>query len=144
MKYNNGDIYKGNFKLNKKNGKGILCFNQEEYLKIIQNIYFFDKNNKILFNLNLKNSIYIGEFINDKKEGKGILFMNNDELVNENIIYEGEFKNNKMIGIVYFYFKNGNYIKGHQKDDLFDNSQENILYLKYINIFYKKQYNIII
>ena len=46
-----------------------------------------------------------------------------------------------MIGIVYFYFKNGNYIK---KDDLFDNSQENILYLKYINIFYKKQYNIII
>ena len=49
-----------------------------------------------------------------------------------------------MIGIVYFYFKNGNYIKGHQKDDLFANSQENILYLKYINIFYKKQYNIII
>ena len=58
MKYNNGDIYKGNFKLNKKNGKGILCFNQEEYLKIIQNIYFFDKNNKILLFLSLFRSFF--------------------------------------------------------------------------------------
>lgn len=112
MKYNNGLIYEGEFKLNTKKGKGI------------QSLDLFDKDIKILFNLNLRNLVYIGEFINDKIEGKRILFINNDKFFNENIIYEGVFKNNKNDGKINLYFLNGNKLKTLMKEDSFNNTKE--------------------
>ena len=112
MKYKNGLIYEGEFKLNTKKGKGI------------QNLDLINKDIKILFNLNLRNLVYIGEFINDKIEGKRILFINNDKFFNENIIYEGVFKNNKNDGKINLYFLNGNKLKTLMKEDSFNNTKE--------------------
>ena len=51
---------------------------------------------KLIFNLNLKESIYIGSFNNELKEGNGILFINNKKNYFQNYtIFEGEFKNDK-------------------------------------------------
>ena len=74
MKYINGEIYDGKYN-DEKNGKGIFCFNQNDYKKVKNNLLLIQNNIFELFNFG--DSIYIGIFIKDKKEGIGIFYMNN-------------------------------------------------------------------
>ncbi len=72
MKYNNGEIYNGEWDNDNKNGEGLLYLNEEDY-QIINNNNFTHEN---IFKLKLKSYyIYKGTFINNIKEGNGILFL---------------------------------------------------------------------
>ena len=81
MKYNNGEIYNGEWDNDNKNGEGLLYLNEEDY-QIINNNNFTTEN---IFKLKLKSYyIYKGTFINNVKEGNGILFLNNNNKFFEN------------------------------------------------------------
>ena len=67
MLYNDGDKYEGEFKDDKKDGKGIYYFNSQSW----------------------NGAIYVGDFKNDNREGKGIFYYKNGDR------YEGEYNNDK-------------------------------------------------
>ena len=139
MIYNNGAKYEGEWKDNKKHGKGI--FISSHYLNCetkpglkYEGEFSYDKfegfgkviysngdkyegewkNNKqhgrgIL--INFTGTKYEGEWLDGKIEGIGIYYMNNGD------IYEGHFSNNKFNGYGKYFYNNGNYIEGIFKDD---------------------------
>ena len=119
MIYNNGSKYEGQWRNDKKNGKGIFFSS-----------HYFDCKNKV----GMK---YEGEFLNDKIEGFGIGTYSNGD------IYEGEWKNNKQYGkgtVIYmegskyigewmngkfegigiFYLKNGERFEGRFSDSKYN------------------------
>jgi hypothetical protein len=112
MKYNNGEIYKGNWKDDKKNGNGLLCFNKGDMELFYNNINLILNYIKNIDKLDFKDNFYFGNFENDLKNGKGILFIKNDKnnLIN-NMIYEGKYKDDKKDGEGIYYFNDNNYLK---------------------------------
>ena len=93
MIYNSGSKYEGQWKDNKKHGKGIY--------------YSYNKNN----NIGIK---YEGEFNNDKFEGKGIAIYSNGD------IYNGEWKNNKQYGKGIVIYKTGGRYEGEWEGGKFN------------------------
>ena len=139
MIYNNGARYEGEWKDNKKNGKGI--FISSHYLNCenkpglkYEGEFFddkFDGYGKVLYSngdryegewknnkqygkgilINFSGTRYEGEWIDGKIEGEGKYYMNNGDM------YEGHFSNNKFNGYGKYFYNNGNYIEGIFKDD---------------------------
>jgi len=79
MHWNNGDRYEGEWKNNKKEGRGIYYLGDGEF----------------------KGDRYEGDYKNGKAEEKGIYYYANGDR------YEGEFKNGKREGKGIYYFANG-------------------------------------
>ena len=79
MYIDGGNIYKGEFKNGKYEGKGIYYYNEEPS----------------------KGDRYEGDFKNGKSEGKGIYYWN------DGMRYEGDWKNDKREGKGIYYFNNG-------------------------------------
>ena len=92
MYIDSGNIYKGEFKNGKYDGKGIYYFNEEPY----------------------KGDRYEGDFKNGQRNGKGIYFCNNGDR------YDGDFKNDKMDGKGIYYYNNGDRYEGDWKNDKMD------------------------
>jgi hypothetical protein len=90
MTYNDGSKYDGQWKNDKKKGRGI--FISSHY-------------NDDTFGIR-----YEGEFNNDKFEGKGICKYSNGD------IYEGEWKNNKQYGRGVVKYNNGDRYEGEWED----------------------------
>ena len=86
--YIDGKIYKGEWKNDKIEGRGIMKYKKEE-----------------------KEEEYEGEFKNNKKEGKGIMRYNNGDK------YEGFWKDDKKEGKGTLYYRGGNIFEGYWKDD---------------------------
>ena len=88
MIYNNGDIYKGDWKNNLREAKGKMRYKdiKEEFEGILENdkeikgIIYYDNWDK-----------YEGEYKNNLREGKGTYYYNNGE------IYDGEYKNDSIV-----------------------------------------------
>ena len=112
-KYNNEDIYEGNFINDLKEGKGIMKYNNGD--------------------------IYDGNWKNDLKEGNGILkIKNGNEYEGEWInnifikgkikykngeIYNGEYKDNKREGFSEMKYNNGDIYKGNWINDKIDGKE---------------------
>ena len=79
IKWDNGDIYNGEWKEDKKEGKGIYCFNNGQR--------------------------YEGDWVNDKKEGRGIYYWNNGKYKGDR--YDGEWKNDNYEGNGIYYYNDG-------------------------------------
>ena len=124
--YENGDKYIGEFKNNKRNGKGIMYYNKNDEKKREKYEGEWKDGNKegkgILywrdgdkyegdFKLDItegkgtyyanNGDKYVGDFKNGKSNGKGIQYWNNGNR------YEGDFKNDKIEGKGVIYYKNG-------------------------------------
>ena len=96
MIFNNGAKYEGQWKNDKKHGKGVFTSS-----------HYFDCKN----NVGMK---YEGEFKEDKFEGFGItLYTNGDK-------YEGEWKNNKQYGKGIVTYFNGEKYEGDWSEGMFD------------------------
>ena len=110
--YNNfGDRYEGEFKNNFANGKGIYYYNNgDRYEGEFKN---YNANGKGIYYYN-DGDRYEGEYEDDKKNGKGKFFYNNGDR------YEGEYKNDKKNGKGKFYYNNGDRYEGE-----FKNNQKN-------------------
>ena len=109
----NDGIYIGETKNNKKDGKGIKNFKQND--ELLRKKYEGDwKNDKMegrgMLYLNNGNK-YEGHFNNDLKEGKGIYYFNNGDR------YEGDWKNNDKEGKGIFHYNNGNIYEGDWKNN---------------------------
>jgi hypothetical protein len=130
LRYKNGDVYNGEWKNNKKNGKGFIYLNEKDYEIINNNILLFDNNNiKEIFKLNIRDYVFIGNFINDEKKGKGILFMKYKE--NFLTIFIGEFNDKEMNGIIYF-------MNGLKNDNIIDETKIGKIYINILNKISKK------
>ena len=125
IKYENGDIYKGELFKDKKNGFGIYKYINGD---IYEGEFFEDKKDGFGIYKYINGDTYIGEFIHDKRGQYGILYYENDgffeggflnnekffgsEFLN-NEIYKGRFEENKRdYGILIkneceFFYKNG-------------------------------------
>ena len=86
--FNNGNRYEGEFKNDKYNGRGI---------------YYWNNGN-----------MYKGDFINGKKEGKGKYYFKNGD------IYEGDFKNDKFNGKGIDYHNEGDRYEGDFRKGKYD------------------------
>ena len=132
--YNNG-IYIGQVKDNKKEGKGLFIYNNNDLLiKYSLGYYLNDKKNGYFqeFNYN-SNLIFEGNYINNFKENLGIFYNNN----NNKIIFNGIYKyNKKNYGIIFWDNNNNEKWRGFFENDLMND--EGIFYYKYNN----KQYEI--
>ena len=139
MTYNNGARYEGEWKDDKKNGKGIYIsshyFNCEKNIGLKYEGDFFNdkfegfgiaiysngdkyegewKNNKQYGKGTLTNiggTKYTGDWIDGIYEGNGIYYMNNGER------YEGHFSKNKYNGYGKYFYNNGDFLEGIFKDD---------------------------
>ena len=85
MNLNNGNVYEGDFKNGKYEGKGIFIFKNGDR--------------------------YQGDFKNDKFEGKGKFYYNNGDK------YDGDWKKDKKDGKGIFYYANGSRYEGDWKND---------------------------
>ena len=134
--YENGDIYIDEYKNELKNGKGIIYYNKnEEYERNRYEGNFKDdkregkgiynsndgeryksdlKDNKIerkvIYYFNNGN-IHESDLKDDKREGKGIYYFNDGDR------YEGDWKDDKKEGKGLYYFNNGNRYNGDWKND---------------------------
>ena len=108
FKFQNGDIYQGDWYNNKKKGKGTMTYaNGDNY----DGYWRDDKMNSNGIFTYANGDLYFGEWKNDKKEGKGTMrYKNGDE-------YEGQWKDNKMEGSGIMRYKNGDLYEGQWKDD---------------------------
>ena len=131
MKYKNGEIYFGEWKDNMKNGIGLLCYNENDYKIIIENINVFTNNFYDLFELNIKHSIYRGQFISDQIEGKGILYdKDNNDFFSKNVIYVGNFKKSEKYNYGIVYFKKNAFFEAYWLDNkTIDEKKEAIFHL---------------
>ena len=110
MKYKSGIIYDGEWDNDLKNGKGILCLNENDYKLFKSKINFIFSNNiQQIFHLNLKQDVYYGSFLNDKKEGNGIFFQKSVKYKNNENLYIGKFHEDKMNYEGNTYFQNEKY-----------------------------------
>ena len=118
MKYNNGEIFIGNWKNNKKNGKGLLCFEINDMDLFNKNFDIIKNNIVKIFELDFGNNFYYGDFVNDIMDGKGILFMKKNENNMKDLIYEGDFKNNKKHGKGVIYFNKNLFSEIYMENDI--------------------------
>ena len=119
MIYNNGEIFIGNWKNNKKNGKGLLCYEIND-MDLFNKKFDIIKNNIVkIFELDFRNNFYYGDFVNDIMDGKGILLMKNNENNMKDLIYEGDFKNNKKHGKGVIYFNKNLFSEIYMENDRF-------------------------
>ena len=139
MMYSNGARYEGQWRNDKKNGKGIFTSSHYYNCKKVVGMKYegefkddkFDgygvttytngdkyegewKNNKQYGKgivTYCDGSKYDGEWVNGKFEGIGIFYLKNGEK------YEGRFADNKYNGYGKYYYNNGNYLEGIFKND---------------------------
>ena len=139
MKYKNGSIYEGQWKNDKRHGRGLYTtqnYNNPNVKGILYEGEFNNdkiegygigkyssgdkyegewKNNK-QYGRGTLNYVgggkYIGEWINGKLNGDGIYYLKNGER------FEGKFMDNKYNGYGKYYYQNGDYLEGIFKDDL--------------------------
>ena len=139
MKYNKGEKYDGEWKNDKRHGKGVFIsqnyntpgltgikyvgeFNHDKIEGFGIGYYSSGdryegewKNNK-QYGRGILNYVgggkYIGEWENGKLNGEGIYFLKNGER------FEGKFIDNKYNGYGKYYYINGDYLEGIFKDDL--------------------------
>ena len=110
--YKNGNKYIGEFKNKKRNGKGIMYYNDDEENRKLLDGEWKDGMIEGQCTLYWNNGDrYKGDFKNNKKEGNGIFYYSNG------CRYEGEFKNDKKDGKGKFYWKNGDRFEGDWKND---------------------------
>jgi len=106
--YANRDVYKGEYKNGKRNGKGILYFgNGNRY----EGEWKDDKRNGEGIFYYANGNRYDGEFKDDKINGKGIYYWADGDR------YEGEWKDDKRNGKGILYSANGDRYEGEWKDD---------------------------
>ena len=117
-KEENGEIYEGEWKNDKKNGKGRTFYAKDKKLKyegdFVDNK--FEGNGKFIWE---NGNYYIGPFRNGHKHGKGDLYTKDDNKIKE-IYYE----NDKQIEIK---IKEINEIKKVKNDNIYCLSNENII-----------------
>lgn len=99
INYNNGNIFKGNFFKNKKEGYGIM---KDIYGFVYKGNWINDKfiNGTIKFN----NYLYQGYIYNNNPDGKGVMIFNDKSK------YEGTFIDGRIEGSGYYYDSNGKLI----------------------------------
>ena len=108
-KYNNGDLYKGEFVNGKRQGFGICLFSNKEKYEGIWKDDLMHSIGKYTYN---NGCTYSGDFRNGVAEGIGTYtYKNND-------IYKGHFLNNKKEGKGVLYYKDGSKYIGMWKDNL--------------------------
>ena len=114
IKWDNGDLYNGEWKNDKKEGKGIYCYNNGqryegdwyEDKKEGRGIYYWN-------NGEFQGDRYEGEWRDDNYEGKGIYYYNDGSK------YEGDFKKGKREGKGVYYYSNGD----REMGDYLDNNE---------------------
>ena len=139
MNYKNGGKYEGQWKNDKRHGKGVFIsqnYNNPNLMGIKYEGEFNNdkiegygigkyssgdkyegewKNNK-QYGRGVLNYVgggkYVGEWKNGKLNGEGIYYLKNGER------FEGKFKDNKYDGYGNYYYNNGEYLEGMFKDDL--------------------------
>ena len=106
--YYNGDKYKGEWKNCKKNGYGAFFFLNGEKCEGEWKNDKLDGYGQFYFSNGDK---YDGEWKEDKMDGYGKFYFSNGD------IYDGEWKNNKMNGYGKFYYCDGGICEGEWKDN---------------------------
>ena len=103
-----GDVFEGEWKNNKKEGKGIYYFSDGDFYE--GNWKNGKQDGKGIYYYS-DGDIYDGEWKNGVKEGKGIHYFSNGD------VYEGDFKDNNFEGKGIRYFRNGDRIMGDYSND---------------------------
>ena len=139
MMYSNGARYEGQWRNDKKNGKGVFTSSHYYNCKKVVGMKYegefkddkFDGYGVTIYTNGDKyegewknskqygrgvvsyidGSKYDGEWVNGKFEGIGIFYLKNGEK------YEGRFADNKYNGYGKYYYNNGNYLEGIFKND---------------------------
>ncbi len=129
------EIYKGEFKNGKMNGKGKYIWPNGNYLEgifvddYLEGLgYSYYASDSTLYKgmfhkdklqdghvevFRNGDTVYVGDMVNSKYNGKGKIFLPNGD------IYQGDWKNDKMDGNGTYFYKNGNYYTGGFRDNLF-------------------------
>ncbi|KAL4445509.1 hypothetical protein ABPG74_004583 [Tetrahymena malaccensis] len=113
--YLNGDIYQGQFKEDKKNGKGTYFYNESSDSKKYEGEWVNDKMEGFGVFEWRNGDRYEGYFKNGLRNGKGISFYNESS---DSKKYEGEYVNDKMEGFGVFEWRNGDRYEGYFKNGL--------------------------
>ena len=98
--YKNGEYFLGQFKNNKRNGKGTLYYSNHE-IKYEGNFVDdkFEGRGKMFFE---NGEYYIGEFKDNKMHGKGKLYYKNKKIKYKGIFTNGKYEKNYKSIILYF------------------------------------------
>ena len=99
--------YEGEFKNNKREGKGIFYYNNDDRYEGDYKNDKFDGKGVYYYNNGDK---YNGDWRNGKREGKGIFYYNNGDR------YEGNWRNDKFDGKGVYYNNNGDRYEGNWKN----------------------------
>ena len=118
MYYNNGSKYEGQWKNDKKHGKGIFTSQYYNNPNLIGIKYEGEFSNDKIEGYGIGNYTsgdrYEGEWKNNKQYGRGIL------IYKEGGKYVGEWKNGKLDGNGIYYLKNGERFEGNFIDDKYN------------------------
>ena len=111
--WTSGNVYKGEFKNDKFDGKGKYTYKKGSFYqgKFKDDVKYFDGKGKLTYN---NRDVYEGEFKNDKFDGKGKLTYKNGD------VYEGEFKDDDFNGKGKLTYKNGDVYEGEFKNGTFN------------------------
>ena len=108
LKYDNGDIYKGEFIDDKRNGFGICIYsNREKYEGLWKN----DLKNGVGKYIFIDGSVYMGDFKSGNMDGVGTYTYANKDM------YKGYFLNGKRNGRGNLYYRDGSKYSGMWKND---------------------------
>ena len=131
MRYNNGDIYEGDWKNNWRNGKGKMTYEDGEIYEGAWKDDLMDGKGKMTYK---NGDIYEGDFEYNQHHGKGKMIYEDgdiyegewkDDLINgkgkmtyrNGNIYEGDFEHNQQHGYGKMTYRNGNIYEGFWKDN---------------------------
>jgi hypothetical protein len=113
IKYDNGDVYEGEFKDSTPHGQGKIIYSDE---RICEGNW---KNGKLrIGTCKWKNGdVYEGELVDGKPNGKGKMIYSNDS---DGDVYEGEWRSGEKYGKGTYKWYDGNVYEGDWKSDYFD------------------------